>query len=85
MGKIAISLPVEQIEAAKLAVAEGRAASVSAYISAALQQVETQDTLAAFLADLEAESGPPTAEEAAEVDAFLARVDAKARARDPRP
>ena len=35
-GRITVSLPVRQIEAAKRAVAEGRAESVSAYVSEAL-------------------------------------------------
>lgn len=78
-AKIAISLPPEQVEQARAAVARGEAASVSGYISAALAAVapvaapeEEQDTLAAFAADLIAEDGKPSAEAYAWADRALA-------------
>lgn len=77
-AKIAISLPPEQVEQARAAVARGEASSVSGYISAALATVapvgepEEQDTLAAFAADLIAEDGKPSAEAYARADRFLA-------------
>lgn len=77
-AKIAISLPPEQVEQARAAVARGEASSVSGYISAALAAVapvaapEEQDTLAAFAADLIAEDGKPSAEAYAWADRALA-------------
>src|SRR5450756_2727953 len=61
-AKLAISLPSEQVAAARQAVSEGRSASVSAYISQALAQREREETLADVLADLTRELGPPSAE-----------------------
>jgi predicted outer membrane protein len=55
-GRITVSLPTRQIEAAKKAVAEGRAASVSAYVSEALD--EAHYTLDDFVADMIEEFGP---------------------------
>ena len=50
--KIAVSLPDEQVKAAKRAVAGGAAASVSALVSAALADKLQHDDLAAVVADL---------------------------------
>ncbi len=47
---------------ARRAVAEGRAASVSAYIAAAMQERSDYDEVAELLADMAAEAGPPTSE-----------------------
>ena len=58
--KIAISLPDEQVVAARRAVAEGRAASVSAYVSQALGAHSGYDDVAALLSEMAAEAGPPT-------------------------
>jgi Arc/MetJ-type ribon-helix-helix transcriptional regulator len=77
-AKIAISLPAEQVEQARAAVASGEASSVSGYISAALAAVapvasaEHEDTLADFAADLIAEDGKPSAEAYAWADRVLA-------------
>jgi len=77
-AKITISLPPEQVEQAREAVARGEASSVSGYISAALAAVappthgEDGDTLAAFAADLIAEDGEPSAEAYARADRLLA-------------
>lgn len=56
--KIAISLPDEQVAAIKEAITEGRAASVSGFISAALARVEREDSLAHLLAELDRDLGP---------------------------
>ena len=78
VAKITISLPQEQVEQAREAVANGEASSVSGYISAALAAVapllatDEQDTLAAFAADLIAEDGEPSAEAYAWADRVLA-------------
>lgn len=68
VSKMTISLPKEQAEQVREAVARGDAASVSGYISAALAAVMAapangdNDTLANLLADMIAEDGPPSAE-----------------------
>lgn len=69
--KIAITLPDEQVEAAKRAVAEGRAPSVSAYIAAALARKTADDELAEMLAEMKAEHGEPTAEDYAWAEQVL--------------
>ena len=60
--KIAISLPDELVESARRAVAENRAPSVSSYIAAAMQERLRIESLAAVLADLDRELGPPSAD-----------------------
>lgn len=55
--KIAISLPDEQVAALRRAVEEGRAASVSGCVSAALEQYLRADSLARLLDDLEEQRG----------------------------
>jgi Arc/MetJ-type ribon-helix-helix transcriptional regulator len=78
VAKITVSLPREQVEQARDAVAKGDASSVSGYISAALSAVspllatDEEDTLTAFAADLIAEDGEPSAEAYARADRFLA-------------
>lgn len=64
--KIAITLPEEQVAAARQAVAEGRAASVSAYISQALARRTADEEMAEIIAEIYAETGgQPTEEERA--------------------
>jgi Arc/MetJ-type ribon-helix-helix transcriptional regulator len=58
--KIAITLPEEQVAAAQRAVAEGRSGSVSAYISQALARRDADDELSDMLAEIYAETGPPS-------------------------
>jgi len=58
--KIAISLPDDLVVAARRAVAEGRAVSVSAFIASALEEQERYADLASLLAEMAAEAGPPT-------------------------
>jgi Arc/MetJ-type ribon-helix-helix transcriptional regulator len=77
VAKITISLPQEQVEQAREAVAKGEASSVSGYISAALLAVAPteapeQDTLADLVADLIAEHGKPSAEAYAWADRVMA-------------
>jgi Arc/MetJ-type ribon-helix-helix transcriptional regulator len=61
--KIAITLPEEQVAAARQAVAEGRAASVSAFISQALARRDVDEEMAETIAEIYAESGQPTEED----------------------
>jgi antitoxin ParD1/3/4 len=62
--KIAITLPEEQVAAARQAVTEGRAASVSAYISQALARRTADEEMAEIIAEIYAETGgQPTEEE----------------------
>lgn len=63
--KIAITLPEEQVAAARQAVAEGRAASVSAYISQALARRTAEEEMAEVIAEIYAQSGEPTEEDRA--------------------
>jgi Arc/MetJ-type ribon-helix-helix transcriptional regulator len=77
VAKITISLPQEQVEQAREAVANGEASSVSGYISAALVAVALppdpeEDTLAALVADLIAEHGRPSPEAYAWADRVMA-------------
>jgi Arc/MetJ-type ribon-helix-helix transcriptional regulator len=57
--KIAISLPRQIAERTRQAVRRGRAASVSAYVAAALEEKTKIDDLGALLAEMLAESGGP--------------------------
>ena len=61
--KIAITLPEEQVAAARQAVAEGRAASVSAFISQALARRDADEEMAETIAEIYAKSGQPTEED----------------------
>jgi antitoxin ParD1/3/4 len=63
--KIAITLPEEQVAAARQAVAQGRAPSVSAYISQALARRDADDELQEMLAEIYTQAGPPTDEDRA--------------------
>lgn len=69
--KITVSLPDEQVRAAKRAVAEGRAASVSAYVSEALGQKTADEHLLEMLEEMKAEYGAPTEEDYAWADRVL--------------
>jgi len=65
MTKIAITLPEEQVAAARRAVEEGRARSVSAYIAESLARRDADEELSETLAEIYAEHGEPTSEERA--------------------
>jgi antitoxin ParD1/3/4 len=69
--KIAVSLPDAEVEAARRAVAAGRAHSVSAYIAEAIARRERQDSLTVLLDDLDRELGEPTAADYAWADKAL--------------
>jgi Arc/MetJ-type ribon-helix-helix transcriptional regulator len=58
-SKIAVSLPDHLVVQARRAAADGRAASVSAYVAAALEEKAKLDDLAALLDELLAETGGP--------------------------
>jgi Arc/MetJ-type ribon-helix-helix transcriptional regulator len=77
VAKITISLPREQAEQAREAVARGEASSVSGYVSAALAAAappvhqEDEETLADLVADMIAEDGAPSADAYAWADRVL--------------
>ena len=81
--KITISLPPEQAEQARAAVARGDAASVSGYVSAALASMPPPvceddgdgDSLAKLVADMIAEDGVPSPEAYAWADRVLGLSD----------
>ena len=82
VAKITISLPPEQAEQAREAVARGEASSVSSYISAALAAVAPPladggegDTLADLVRDMIAEDGVPSPEAYAWADRVLGLTD----------
>ena len=58
-AKIAVSLPKQVAEGARRAVRLGRAASVSAYVTEALQEKVKLDDLSGLLAEMLQESGGP--------------------------
>jgi Arc/MetJ-type ribon-helix-helix transcriptional regulator len=73
-SKIAVSLPTELVEQAHRAVAEGHAASVSAYVARALAEQAKLDDLATLLDEMLAETGGPlTAAERTAADRALGR------------
>jgi len=61
--KIAITLPEDQVATARQAVVEGRAASVSAFISQALARRDADEELAETIAEIYAETGQPAEED----------------------
>ncbi len=58
--KIAISLPDEVLAAARQAVADGRASSLSGYISSTLAERQDYEDLAELLAEMAGETGRPS-------------------------
>lgn len=69
--KIAVSLPDEQVDSIRSAVDQGRAASVSGFISDAVARAEREDSLARLLDDLDRELGSVSAEDLAWADKAL--------------
>lgn len=70
--KIAISVPEETLASARRAVKAGRAESLSAYISRAIEQKAQLDDLDGLLEELLAQSGGPlTNAERREMDRLL--------------
>ncbi|HXM57843.1 MAG TPA: toxin-antitoxin system antitoxin subunit [Candidatus Dormibacteraeota bacterium] len=69
--KIAVSLPDDLVAAARRAVADGRAASVSAYVATALARQVREEDLTSLLAEMRAEHGSPAAADYAWADHVL--------------
>ena len=70
--KVAVSLPRETFQRAKRAVRRGRAASLSAYVAAALEHKATLDELDELLNEmLEETGGPMTRAEEKKVDRLI--------------
>ncbi|HEV8247298.1 MAG TPA: hypothetical protein VGP93_16080 [Polyangiaceae bacterium] len=70
--KVAVSLPQDTFQRAKRAVRRGHAASLSAYVTAALDQKATLDELDDLLNDmLEETGGPMTLAEKKKVDRII--------------
>jgi len=61
--KIAVSLPDDLVAAARQAVADGRAASVSAFVANAIEEHGRYEQLTGLLSEMAAEAGPPTDED----------------------
>ena len=69
--KIAVSLPDEQVEMIQRAVRQGRAASVSGFISQAVARADREDSLRLLLEELDRELGAVSAEDLAWADREL--------------
>ena len=69
--KIAVSLPDEQVEMIQRAVQQGRAASVSGFISQAVARADREDSLRLLLEELDRELGAVSAEDLAWADREL--------------
>ena len=81
-AKIAVTLPPELVTRAQDAVREGRAPSISAYVSSALEEKAKLDELEKLLDDMLAETGGPlTDREQATASAALGVARAKKRKR----
>ena len=76
--KIAVSLPEAQVTAARRAVAEGSAPSVSAYVSSALESYVERSELTKYLDELDETYGPP----GPEAEAWARKVIRKAEELD---
>jgi Arc/MetJ-type ribon-helix-helix transcriptional regulator len=72
--KIAVSLPDELVEAARAAVRDGRAASVSAYVADAMADKARQTSLGELLDELVRVHGPVSEDVMAVVDHELAAI-----------
>jgi len=64
-AKVAISMPSEVLRVARREVKAGRAKSLSALVSAAVDEKLRRDELASILDAMDVEHGPPSSEEAA--------------------
>jgi len=72
VAKIAISVPEEVVARVRRAVAKGHAASVSAYVTSAIEQKAMLDELEGMLEEmLEETGGPLTTAEISEADRIL--------------
>jgi hypothetical protein len=80
MAKIAVSVPL--VATARRAVKEGRAKSVSAYVTVALEEKAKADDLKGMLDEMLAETGGPmTAEERREAERMLGHRPRRKRQR----
>jgi hypothetical protein len=71
-AKIAVTLPRPLVAKARLAVRQGLAESVSAYVAAALEEKTMLDELKSMLDDMLADTGgPPTVAERREAERML--------------
>lgn len=78
--KVAVSIPGATLASARRAVRAGRAASLSAYVSRALEQKAMLDDLDSLLAEMLRDSGGPlTASERRRADAILDGPQARKR------
>jgi alkylhydroperoxidase/carboxymuconolactone decarboxylase family protein YurZ len=78
--KLAVSIPAEILARARKSAKREKAPSLSAYVSAALEQKSTMDDLAHLLDELLAQSGGPlTAAERRAADKVLLKPTAKRR------
>jgi hypothetical protein len=59
VAKVALTIPAEVLEAAKKEVEAGHAKSLSAFVSAAVDEKLRRDDLAEFLDALDSEHGAP--------------------------
>jgi hypothetical protein len=59
--KVALSIPADAVARAKKEVRAGRAKSLSAFVSAALEEKLHRDELSEVLDAMDAEHGPPSA------------------------
>lgn len=75
-SKIAVSLPDELVIAARQAVSDGRAASVSALVARALREHLERPTLSDVVAEMVADVGEPDADDRAWAAAALAPAPA---------
>jgi antitoxin ParD1/3/4 len=71
MEKIAVSLPPELAQAARRAVEEGKAPSVSAYVTRALSAQLRAETLIGLVAEMRAQDGTPSSDDYAWADRAL--------------
>lgn len=80
-AKIAVSVPTDVLARAKRAVRRGRARSLSAYVTRALDESTKLDDLSELLDEMLAESGGPLSakEEAAADEALLGPSKRRAR------
>ena len=73
-ARITVSLPDDVVAAAQTAVANGEAASVSAYVASALKEKASRESVSSVLAAWRSELGEPSPEEDAWAREALARV-----------
>jgi hypothetical protein len=69
--KVSITVPPHTVQAARMAVEQNRADSVSAYFAAAADQTERLLSLSGLLAQMTAEHGPPTPDDYLWADTVL--------------